>query len=299
MRRFAIVGVLVSLSIVGAVPAKDGVRLRPSAPILVDATGGAIKQPEGVACGGNTVLIADTGNARLLRFAVEGDVMTAGSAIELPELPRPTRLALSSKGEIFAVDSKLRRVARISAAGEFVGYLDLDDGASGFASAPRSVAIDRNDNLYVLDTYAEQVVVLTPAGETARRIGFPAEYGFLADIGVDPGGRVFAVDSVRKEIFSAAPQDKNLTSLADELPEDLEFPAGIAVGAGGNLFVSDQSGGSIVVLGRDGAFRGRQSAAGWKAGRLRYPTALCADEQGDLFVADRESNRVQVFFVLQ
>jgi sugar lactone lactonase YvrE len=298
MRWTGLLAALAVLLIAGSVEAKKTVRLRPMPPIGADANGGPIEQPEGVGCRDRTVLISDTGNGRLLSFEVEEDVMTPSAPIELPELPRPTRVALNSKGEIFAVDSRLRRVAKISAAGEFVEYVSLGPSGSGFQSAPRSVAIDGDDNLYVLDTYAATIVVLTAEGEPLRRIAFPDGYSFIADIAVDSFGILYAVDAVRKTVYSAKKDELQLTPLADGLPEDLESPAGLAVGAGGHIFVTDQGGGSIVILSRDGEFVARQSGMGWKSGRLRYPTAICVDDQGDLFVADRENNRIQVFFVL-
>jgi len=77
----------------------------------------------------------------------------------------------------------------------------------------------------------------------------------------------------------------------------MAFPTAIASDRRGHLFVADQTGGGIVVLGADGSFLGRQAGRGWTQGLLRYPSGLCVADGGLLFVADRENDRVSVFTI--
>jgi hypothetical protein len=51
----------------------------------------------------------------------------------------------------------------------------------------------------------------------------------------------------------------------------------------------------VVRLGIDGSFQGRELTGGWVDGALHYPAQLCIDSADDLFIADRENNRVQIF----
>ena len=53
----------------------------------------------------------------------------------------------------------------------------------------------------------------------------------------------------------------------------------------------------MVILGRDGAFRGRQLAMGWKEGFVRYPSGLCINAPDRLYMAERGNSRVQMFQV--
>ena len=57
----------------------------------------------------------------------------------------------------------------------------------------------------------------------------------------------------------------------------------------------DQNGMGIASLGLDGSFQGRELGIGWNDGQLFYPGQLCLGSEGDLFVVDRQNNRVQVF----
>jgi hypothetical protein len=57
----------------------------------------------------------------------------------------------------------------------------------------------------------------------------------------------------------------------------------------------DQYGSGIVVLGKDGSFKGRKLRMGWKEGELLYPADICLNEKGEIFIADRGNNRVQMY----
>jgi len=63
----------------------------------------------------------------------------------------------------------------------------------------------------------------------------------------------------------------------------------------GEIYLLDQDGGAVVVVGPDGSFQGRQLNLGWKAGQLYYPTQMCINKNGDVFISDRNNSRVQIF----
>ena len=61
----------------------------------------------------------------------------------------------------------------------------------------------------------------------------------------------------------------------------------------------DENGSGIVVLSQDGPVLGRLLTMGWTEGLLYYPTQMCMREKGDVFIADRENSRIQVFSVVK
>ena len=143
--RNALISILIAAAGIAAgtgAHAAEAVKLRLMAPIYVDGKGAGISLPEGVSCKGKSLLVADTGNGRLLQFAMSGDAWTPGAAIVLPQLPCPIRAEADSKGEIFALDGKLRRIARIAPTGEFRGYMDIAGDVKG-AVVPRSFRIGK------------------------------------------------------------------------------------------------------------------------------------------------------------
>jgi sugar lactone lactonase YvrE len=286
-----------ALSLAAGGHAAEATKFRLTTSIYVDGKGAGMKQPEGVACGGSVIVVADSGNGRLLRYSVAGQTVTAVDDLTLPQVPYPIRAQLDSKGTIYALDGRVRRIARIAASGEFKGYLDFG-GVNG-AIVPRSIRIDRNDLLYILDIFSGRVLVTDPAGKVQREIPFPKEQVFFSDLAVDAGGTIFLVDSVGRRVYSIPKNSDVISPLLDSLKEQAKFPTAIALDGRGNIYVVDQNGSGIVILGLDGSFRGRQLRMGWKDGFLRYPSQLCIDDRGNVFIADRGNNRVDVFTIVQ
>jgi sugar lactone lactonase YvrE len=300
MREFLkpILFAAMSLAIGGGAHAAEAVRFKLMAPIYVDGKGAGIKQPEGVSCREKSLLVADTGNGRLLRYTISGDTWTPGPEIVLPQLPYPIRAEVNSKGEIFALDGKLRRIARIDSSGAFKAYVDLAGDIKGTV-VPKSFRIDRDDALYILDVFSARVLVLDPSGKVQREIPFPKEYGFFSDLAVDAKGTIFLVDSVQRKVFTAARNSPGITSLTESLKDEAYFPTAIATDSKGNIYLVDQNGGGVVIVGQDGTFRGRRLSMGWKEGFLRYPSHMCITEEGNVFIADRGNNRIDIYSITE
>jgi hypothetical protein len=98
-------------------------------------------------------------------------------------------------------------------------------------------------------------------------------------------------------VYSAPKNSTVFSSLTEKLEEDLDFPTSITTDDSGRIYLVDQNGGGIVILGRDGSYQGRQLRMGWKEGFLRYPSQICINKKGEVFIADRENSRVQVFSI--
>lgn len=269
------------------------VKLRYVTAVYADATGKAFQSPEGVACQSSHIVVADSLGGRLVTLTMDGEIVTPGAEIVLPQLPSPARVRMDSKGNLLVLDGKLRRIARVSAAGAFTAWVEAPPGTASFV--PRSFALDRADALYVLDVAGGRVAVYDAGGKFVREIALPAGRGFYSDVAVDGKGTLYLIDSVGRRVLSARKDQSGFTALGPGIESDAEFPTAIAVDDAGRLFVSDQDGGSILALGPDGTILGRQSGPGWKPALLRAPSQLCLDGHGRLVVADRDNRRVQVF----
>lgn len=262
--------------------------------------GTPLKQPEGIACNDQSlVIVADTGNGRLLRYKFRDQTISGGSpAIKMPELPYPTRVQLNSKGEIFALDRKNRRIVRLTPAGAFNGYLK-PAGLPSPTYVPRSFYIDGNDAIYVLDIFSERVLMLNSEGQYLTKKNFPKDSGFISDLTVDFKGTIFLIDSVKAAVYSAGKDSATFSPLAQNLKEYMRFPSAITTDKRGHIYLVDRNGSRVVILGSDGSFLGRLSAMGWKEGLLNYPSQLGINSSGEIFIADTNNNRIQVFAVKQ
>ena len=287
-----------SLAFGAATHAAELVKFKIMAPLYVDGKGVGIKQPEGVSCRGTSLFVADTGNGRVLRYEMTGGGWTPGAEILLPQLPSPIRVEASSKGEIFVLDGKLRKIARIAPSGEFQGYVDMEGTSPGMV-VPRSFRIDNNDRLVVLDVFSARILVVDSSGKLQRQIPFPNEYGFFSDLSVDAGGNIYLIDSVERRVFTVAKDAQAISPLPGNFKDEVRFPTAIATDGKGNIFLVDRNGSGILIIGKDGSLRGRRLNMGWKDGFLRYPSHMCISENGGVFIADRGNNRIDIFAIVE
>jgi sugar lactone lactonase YvrE len=226
-------------------------------------------------------------------------MVKGGDEFRIDQISYPVRIQLNSRGELFALDGKQRRIVHVGPDGVFKGYIDPSGLPDAAQPVPRSFKLDSAGNFYVLDIFSERVFALDPTGKYIRHVDFPEKYGFFSDLAVDTKGTIFLLDSVDSMVYSAAKDAKSLTPLSQKLDEYVNFPVGITVDSRGTIYLADQNGSGVVALGPDGTFLGRSLVFGWKDGLLRYPSQLCVNEKGEFFVADRENSRVQMFMIMQ
>lgn len=258
-----------------------------------------LNAPEGVACADDgSVAVADTGNHRLVLYRVQDGIWSGGTEVKIPELSYPTRLQLDSKGNILALDRKSKKIVRLNGKGALVNVLEfkgLEGGAGGATVVPAGFALDRADNIYVLDVAGQRVLAADPLGVVTRQIPLPAVNGLFTGVAVDAAGTVFALEGTEGAVFSAPASATEFKPLGARLKDYMNFGSFITTNNKGTLLVVDQNGHGIVLLGTDGAYRGRQLAMGWSEGYVYYPAQLCLTPGGTAFVADRGNNRVQMF----
>jgi hypothetical protein len=295
-----VIGVLMILLLPARSFGADLIRLKHVASAYADAAGGGIKQPEGVDCNDlSGFIVADSGNDRLITYLFQEGTVSAGKEIKTPELSYPLTVKRNSKGDIFALDGKKRRILRFDPTGALKGYVDPAELPTSDAVVPRNFTIDSDDTLVVLDIFSERVLVLNPEGKYLRQIRFPEDFGFISDVAVDRKGSIFILDSIQAKVFSAAKDAAGFVPFTGSLKEYMDFPAAIAIDSEGRTLITDRNGSGIVIVGPNGSFQGRQLNAGRSEGYLSYPSGLCANGKGEVFVADRNNSRIQIFTVVK
>lgn len=266
--------------------------------IYADEKEGSIKNPEGVVCNGagSAIFVADTGNGRLLKYAFKDGALSGGTEVKLPQLVYPVRLQLNSRGDILALDERQRRIVRLSGDGAFIDFVDAKGLPAPSDVVPRSFKLGGQDNIYVLDISGWRVLFLDPAGNYQKQAALP-EKGFFSDLYVDPRGVVYLLDSVNKIVYVYDKDSNSFKPLTTDLGDYANFPTYMTSDGKGTLYIVDQDGNGIILLGQDGTFKGRRLGIGWSDGLVYYPAQICIDEKGDVFVADRYNNRVQIFSI--
>jgi hypothetical protein len=284
-----------SLAVAPAAARGQSVVLVHEGTIYADAEEKPLKAPEGVACTDNgQVVVADTGNQRLVLFTFKEGRLGGGTEVKLDQLSSPYRVQIDAKGDVLALDLKTRKIVRIAANGTYGGTILVKGIDGGPSVAPSSFKLDPAGNVYLLDGKGRRVLVLDPAGTVTAQVQLPKESGVVTDIAVGAGGTLYAVDAVSATVWTAEKGAQAFKPLTASLKDRMSFPSYLTASKG-RLFVVDQNGNGVVILGVDGSYQGRQLSIGWSDGLVNYPAQLCLTESGAAFLADRYNNRVQAF----
>ena len=174
----------------------------------------------------------------------------------------PRGIALDGKGNLFIADFNnhtLRKLAPDGSVTTVAGGAGQRGGTNGAGTAsrldtPSGVAVDSNDNVYVVEWYAHRVRKVDPQGQVTTLLS-NSQLLYPNGVATDGSGNVFVADSQNHRI------QKVIAS------------SGSAVVVGGN--------------GSEGNVDGISAAA-----RFNYPYGVAVDRQGNLIVADTNNYRL-------
>jgi len=80
-------------------PGFAAVKLRHIVSVYQDALQKGLKQPEGVACGKDSLfVVADTGNGRLVRYTFQRETLVAGPDMKVSQVSYPVRVQIDGRG---------------------------------------------------------------------------------------------------------------------------------------------------------------------------------------------------------
>ncbi|HEU4887738.1 MAG TPA: hypothetical protein VFV49_07630 [Thermoanaerobaculia bacterium] len=260
------------------------------------ATAAALSIPHHVTVDAEGKLyISDEGNRRIRRVTAPATpaltiVTIAGNGLAglqgdggpatLARLSQPMGTAVDGAGNVYVADLDNHRIRRIDAAsgtittfaGTYEGFSgDEGPATSAHLDAPYGMAFDAAGNLYIADYFNDRVRRVSAATGIITTIAGTGEDGDAGD-----GGLATAAE--------------------------LDGPTGLAFDTAGNLYIADYNNhrirrittaGIISTVAGNGTlgFSGDGGAA--TSAQLRYPTGVAVDGDGNLYIADRENNRVR------
>lgn len=171
-------------------------------------------------------------------------------------------------------------------------------GAGQF-NKPRSVAVDRADNIYVVDMTG-RVQKFSPAGQFVRSWQMPeTDKGKPKGMALDSDGNIIVIEPHygRVNHFSADGELRGQWGMNGTNSGNLMFPRAVAVSSCGDLFVSEYGLVERVQhFVRGGArFVASVGQRGEKPGEFNRPEGLGMDAADRLYVADSCNHRIQVF----
>ena len=202
-----------------------------------------------------------------------------GGAAVSASLDYPGGVALDAAGNLYIADAGNNRIRKVdvngfisTVAGKSASGYAGDGGAANNASLnfPAAVAVDAGGNLYIADQYNQRIRKVNTNGVITTVAGNGTN-GYSGDSGAATNA-------------------------------SLNYPAGVAVDAAGNLYIADQynqrvrrvdAGGVITTVAGNGNL-GYSGDGGAAAGaNLADPGGVAFDASGNLYIADQFNQRIR------
>lgn len=263
-----------------------------------------LKRPLGVAVSPwGDVVVADSVNHRLAVFGPDGQFKkTLGGPGSGPgQFNYPTSVAVSGN-KIYVADFYNKRVQVLDLNGKQLSVFPSaqDRQQIGPVVMPVTVATDRRGNLYVSDLSVQRILVYDAQGKMLRSFGkagtSPGELSYVNGIAVDDAGdgKIYLSNSNNGRVDEFTMDGKFIRTLSAS--RRLSNPKGIAFDMENHrIYVADVFIHQVLGINSDGNIFETIGGRGFDPGKFNFPTAVAVDDQGKLYVADRENNRIEVF----
>lgn len=204
--------------------------------------------------------VVDPYAANTIQLPADATIGSSGS--QPGQLTAPRGMAVASDGSLYVADSRNHRIEHFSINGNLINtwgmYANIADGNApgGTFNEPWGVAVARNGNVYVADTWNHRIQEFSADGT------FITMWGYFG-------------------------QDGNADALYG--------PRGIAIDKNGNVLVTDTGNKRVVVYDKDGKYITEFGGLGTELGQFDEPVGIAIAPDGRVFIADTWNQRVQVF----
>ncbi len=191
-------------------------------------------------------------------------------------------------GLVFVIDRKNKKIT-------FLG-----DRPPGKLALPVSIAIGKNDTIYVSDSKLKKVFGYRKNGSLFFALGEKGEFRRPSGIAINKKlNRIYVVDtkSHNVKVYDLS-SGKLLFEFGKRGIEEGEFnfPTNIAIDPrNDNVAVVDTQNFRVQIFDKDGDFLSKFGRLGDKPGMFARPKGIGIDSEGHIYVSDAAFNNVQIF----
>lgn len=251
-----------------------------------------LSSPAHIAINNGRVYVADTGNYRIQVFTKQGRFLSTIDTSINNRYVAPRDLAFDSNGNLYLLSSESLRV--FDSNGEFLKYIGY-----GYFRTPYGIALDSEDNIYVVDKDLHEVFTFDHQGTFIR--DFSLQYGadaqevaFPESIAIDSNHHIYIADTGNHRIHIYDREGSFIETRGHQGNKDYEFntPSSITIDTGNNIYIADKDNHRIQVLDIN---KNLITSIGRKPGELLNPWSVSLDNDNNVYVTDAENHRIIVY----
>ena len=176
-------------------------------------------------------------------------------------------------------------------------------GTEGILVKPMGVAMDDQQNIYVVDIGQRKVLIYDSMGMYLRSVGDKETFDRPVGLAVTgDGSRIYVIDaggidSQRHRLVIYDGDGQQLAIVGKRGGGDGEFnlPTQVAVAPDGTVYVLDGGNFRIQAFTADGAYLRSWGKVGRNFGDLARPRGLAVDRDGNVYVTDAAYRNFQIF----
>jgi uncharacterized protein (TIGR03437 family) len=268
----------------------------------LDSPYGILLDPRG------NLIVADLGNSRVRRITPDGTITTIAGGGSFPAggvnegslatsvaLNAPRNLAMDSAGNLYISDFGAHRVYRLDRGGSLTTVAGTGipgfggDGGAAYSAQlayPAALAVDRQDNLYIADTQNHLIRKVSRGLITSY-----ARAATPTGLAVDGLGTLYIADASGGQIVEIPVAGKASALPLSALDLALSTDGSLYVSKGTLVLRLSPQGAVTLAAGGGDTAHGDQADA--KLALLNHPAGTAVDQAGNLYIADRDNNRIR------
>jgi len=186
-------------------------------------------------------------------------------------------------------------VASLAAAEEYKLVMSWGEKgeARGQLTGAHGIAIDKNDNVIVVDSRKSCVYRYTPTGQLLGEIGSgpgsgPGQFKSPRDTAISPDRKIYVLDAANYRVQVFSDDGKYLLSFGSKGSGPGEFlrPHALDFDPIGRLFIADVDNSHIAVYDEKNRFVTAWGKAGSGPGEFHAPHGMGVDRRGDVIVSN-------------
>lgn len=254
------------------------------------------------------IYLADTGNKRICVFSETGmplvEYKTFRDADNTSEFMAPMDVAVDSSGTIFVSDNVLNKVIGMDFLGNMLVDIDFSKAESSRIS-PGRIAIDSEDNLFIMDGSNDQVLVYTTSGryryKFGKMVGGSTGITKASDIYPDRKHSVIYVSSLQGPsilVFDYDGFQVRSFGKHDSGDPNFSLPTGVVATSDGIIYAADMLRSDVKVYTSEGLYIGKFGGVGKSVNATIFPADLDISEDGRLFFVEKKSARIHIFKIV-